>query len=287
MKALADFAAAIEGDPNHAANYYLSRANLQLECENYNACIVDCNAALRINSELASAFRTRGLAYRELGDLPAADKDLSEALRLEPDSPLAALARATVRFDLGNSTQAIADCDTVLTQSPNTARAFTIRGMCKRRLNDLPGALADYTEAIRNSPEYPGTYNLRAAVYYQQSQYQRAIQDHLDALKRDPRNPATFNQLGWIWATAPDPDVRNGRQAKECATRACELTEWQEAGFMDTLAAAHAECGEFDEAVKWQEKARDLVKPEQAIDYDSRVMLYQNGRPHRARPTES
>ena len=112
------------------------------------------------------------------------------------------------------------------------------------------------------------------------------MQDHLDALKRDPRSASTFNQLGWIWATAPDPDVRNGRQAKECATRACELSEWQEPGFLDTLAAACAEVGDFDGAVRWQQKARDLSAPEHAADYDSRVSLYQGGKPYRTRGPE-
>src|SRR5207302_589419 len=92
--------------------------------------------------------------------------------------------------------------------------------------------------------------------------------DHMEALKRDPRSAATFNQLGWVWATCPDPDIRNGERARECATRACELTEWTEPGFLDTLAAACAECGEFDDAVKWQEKA---VPPAAATRRPSRT----------------
>ena len=66
-----------------------------------------------------------------------------------------------------------------------------------------------------------------------------------------PRSAATFNQLGWVWATCPDPDIRNGERARECATRACELTEWTEPGFLDTLAAACAECGLAWERDHW------------------------------------
>ena len=102
-------------------------------------------------------------------------------------------------------------------------------------------------------------YNYRAGVHYARSNYAAAVRDHMEALKRDPRHAGTFNQLAWVWSTCPDPDVRNGQRARECATRACELTEWGEAGFLDTLAAACAECGEFDDAVKWQEKAIELV----------------------------
>jgi serine/threonine-protein kinase len=105
----------------------------------------------------------------------------------------------------------------------------------------------------------------------------------MEALKRDPRHAGTFNQLAWVWSTCPDPDIRNGARARECATRACELTEWGEPGFLDTLAAACAECGEFEDAVKWQEKALELVSddPERAADYQSRLDLYLDRKPAR------
>jgi tetratricopeptide (TPR) repeat protein len=284
--AVADYARAIEGDPDSAAKYLLSRAELMLDCENFNAAIADCTAAVALDETHSGAFQVRGLARRELGDIDAAEADFTAALALNPDAAMARLARATVRFDRGRTADAVADCDAVLELVPTNARALSLRGMARRRQHDFPGALADYTAAIRQTPDTPAIYNLRAAVYYQQAQYAHAVQDHLDALKRDPRSASTFNQLGWIWATAPDPDVRNGRQAVECATRACELSEWQEPGFLDTLAAACAEVGDFEDAVKWQEKARDLSPPELADDYASRVALYEGGKPYRTRGGE-
>jgi serine/threonine-protein kinase len=104
----------------------------------------------------------------------------------------------------------------------------------------------------------------------------------MEALKRDPRHAGTFNQLGWVWSTAPDPDVRNGERARECATRACELTEWGEPGYLDSLAAACAECGEFEDAVKWQEKAIDLLSdPDRIADFNTRLELYHDHKPLR------
>jgi serine/threonine-protein kinase len=159
---------------------------------------------------------------------------------------------------------------------PGIVKAYELRGTARKSLGNLEGALADFNEAVKLAPTAVMPYNFRAEIHYLRQNYSAAVRDHMEALKRDPRHAGTFNQLAWVWSTCPDPDVRNGARARECATRACELTEWSEAGFIDTLAAACAECGEFEEAAKWQEKALALVEgdSEREADYSNRLELY-------------
>ncbi len=283
-KAFADYARALANDPDHAADYRLARAELHLELEDYSDALSDADAAVRLAPDMPLAHHTRGMIHRTMGDAVAAERDFSRALELDSTRMPARLARAAVRLGREQFAEAATDCDEVLKAAPSVGKAYEVRGLARKALGQFDGSLADFNEAVKLAPNSPLGYNLRAGLHYSLGRYAKAIQDHLAALQREPRNAGTFNQLGWIWSTAPDPDVRNGTRAKECATRACELTEWQEASYLDTLAAACAELGEFEDAVKWMEKALALVTADAEDDYRSRLDLYQDEKPVRVNP---
>ena len=210
-------------------------------------------------------------------------QEVAAALERDPKHGPARLGRAVCRFMRKDYAGVVEDCDVAVELLPKLPRVFELRGSAKKALGDIAAAVANFDEAIRLAPQGAMAFNYRAGAHYARKDYAAAARDHLEALKRDPRSAGTFNQLGWVWATCPDPDVRNGPRAKECATRACELTEWGESGFLDTLAAACAECGEYAEAVRWQEKAMALVAGDEAkeADYETRLDLYRRNKPAR------
>jgi tetratricopeptide (TPR) repeat protein len=105
----------------------------------------------------------------------------------------------------------------------------------------------------------------------------------------DPKNPGLLlNNIAWLQATCPRAELRYGAKAVENATKACELTNWENAGYVDTLAAAYAETGDFDLAVKWQKKAIELTAKDESIppdkEFEERLKLYQSGQPCRVTP---
>ncbi len=101
--------------------------------------------------------------------------------------------------------------------------------------------------------------------------------------KASPRSAAGANSLAWLLATHWADPIRDGKAAIELATRACEMTQWKDPLYMDTLAAAYAEAGRFDDAVKWQKKALDLAdklsKP-QLDELKGRLKLYEARKPY-------
>jgi serine/threonine protein kinase/tetratricopeptide (TPR) repeat protein len=133
-------------------------------------------------------------------------------------------------------------------------------------------------------------------LYTIQGRYQEALKLFIQECQRlrrdrDPNDPAIalpLHGLAWLQATYPLDELRNGTEAINNATRACVLTNWEEGSYIDTLAAAYAEAGDFESAIKWQEKAIALVsKPWRHmldVGMKARLELYQNHKPYHASP---
>lgn len=93
--------------------------------------------------------------------------------------------------------------------------------------------------------------------------FSMAVADYEEAFLVSPGNYDVLGERAWLYATALDDRVRDARQALVDAQKACESSSWNDDNYLDTLAAAYAENGIFDEAVKWEKTAIELVEGEQ------------------------
>jgi tetratricopeptide (TPR) repeat protein len=152
----------------------------------------------------------------------------------------------------------------------------------RRERKELDIALGGYNEAIRLNPTDAASYVGRGLAWSDKKEYDRAIADHSEAVGLDPGLAHAYNNRAWLWAACPDARYLDGKRAVESATRACELSEWKHADSIGTLAAAYAEAGDFDAAVKWQAKANALfTDAEEKAKGQERLKLYQERKPYR------
>ena len=115
---------------------------------------------------------------------------------------------------------------------------------------------------------------------------QEAMQHWEQALRSKPDYAETENNLAWLLATLASADGGDPARAVTLAERACELTDNRVAGYLDTLAAAYAAAGRFNEAIATAQKAIELARSagqtQIVNEIETRLELYRAGRAYRA-----
>jgi tetratricopeptide (TPR) repeat protein len=218
------------------------------------------------------------------GALDQAIADYDEAIRLEPRYAWPYVNRGHIRRHKEEYDQAIADFNEANRLEPNSADPLYGRGLTWLRMQRYDQAIADFSEVMRLMPEFASPYVGRGRARKAKQEYDRALADFDEAIRMDSKSHTAYDCRAWLWATCPDARFRDGCQAVESATRACELTRWKEASYLATLAAAYAEAGDFDSAVEWQRKAVGALPPrddQRRKDYESRLRLFLARNPYR------
>jgi protein O-mannosyl-transferase len=121
-----------------------------------------------------------------------------------------------------------------------------------------------------------------AIVLNREGQFDRAAAHFAEAARLNPNDGYVCNNHAMMLASCPDANCRDGKKAVEAATRACELTRWKNPDFLDTLAAAYAETGDFDAAIKWETTAIEILTDERSREtFHTRLVLYEARKPYR------
>lgn len=174
-----------------------------------------------------------------------------EALRIKPDEAPARDNLGSALAKQGRNDEAIAQFELAVQCEPNSYSAHNNWGALLARLGRHDEALAHFREALRLAPDFS------------------------DAL----------NSLAWLLATHPDPAIRNAHEAVQLAEKSSQLTGYEDPAVLDTLAAAYAEAGRFDDAIRTAAKAIDEARASAddslADDVGARLELYRTGKPYR------
>jgi tetratricopeptide (TPR) repeat protein len=179
----------------------------------------------------------------------------------------------------GQYDQAISDYTKAIEINPKYGLAYYNRGIAHNNKGQYDQVISDYTKALEINPKFAEAYNNRGNAYNKKGQYDEAILDYNKAMEINPRDAMPYNALAWLLATAKELRIRNGEKAVEFALKACELSDWKNPNYLDTLAAAYARLDDFSNAIKWQEKALESPKLPDRTDAQQRLILYREHKP--------
>ena len=311
-----DLEAAIEADPEDASLQEALGLALMMD-EKLDAAQEAFDRALKLDPDSASALLQRARLRAVRGDRPEAISDLDKAIRIAPDEAMPLVLRARIHQQAGDSEQAAADLERVLEKHPDHPAALELRGLMAAERNDYPAAIRDFRKLVSQQQDDAVLMGQLAMLYLGAKQPRQAIKrfsralelddksfasrrgrsdaeisigDHAaaladleKALELQPDESGVLNNLAWLLATSPDESIRDGKRAIELATKACEGTQWKQAHIISTLAAAHAEGGDFASARKYSEQAVDTgdTSPEVKKQLEGELASYVAEKPWR------
>ncbi len=159
------------------------------------------------------------------GNWESALRGVNELLRSDAKFFPAYFIRAEIYMDQRKWAAAVADCDAGLKLEPHFIDLAIMRAISNRALRKYAASIAELDHVIAIHPT------------------------RLSILSW------AFDQRAWLRATCPDAAFRDGQKAIADAKRACAIMKWSDANTLDTLAAAYAEAGDFDSAIKYVQQA--------------------------------
>jgi Tfp pilus assembly protein PilF len=187
----------------------------------------------------------------------------------------AAFRSAVADLIAGRLSSALENLERCLACDPDFAPAHSIRAAVHLRQGLLEEALQDINRALELRPEETGDLHNRAVIWTALERYEHAIEDYEAVLRIDPGSAGTLNNLAWVLVTAKNPRVRDGPRALAYALEAVRRGDTP--AWLDTLAAAYAECRDFASAVSCEEEAYRRSRPPNEV-FRSRLSAYRKGR---------
>jgi len=315
-QAEAFFSNQIQANPKNAFAF-LMRGVVRLENEDLDHALADFDESLKLDQNSAPALIARASLWLWKGRLDQAIADATRAIELNPRNAYAFVERGVFYYDMKQYDKALHDFDAAVERGFKGAVIEIGRGMIDLQKGDLKKAQAEFYQALRIDPKHPDAYCGSASIYMMRGdtkralkvldqaveldpqsadshgnraiillsigKYDKALEDLDDVLRVAPSSVRAHRERAWILATCPVDKIRNGEEAMKSAAKACELTGWNEPHALMTLAAACSEAGDFDGAVKWQQKAIELLsdKAPEKREYRKTLERYQGKKPYR------
>jgi Flp pilus assembly protein TadD len=216
-------------------------------------------AALQEAPASPEAFLGLGVTFERQGKHEEALEQFLAAARVAPTHAQAHNYIGLIYMQRGKTKEALEEFTKAVSYDPGLATAHSNLGAALAATGRLEEAEFQVRAALERDPGNPLAHFGLANILSSRGRRDEAAFEYEASLNLNPRNPAALNDLAWLRAAASDARLRNGTEAVKLAEQACQLTAFREPLLIGTLAAAYAEAGRFEDAVKTGERAKALA----------------------------
>ena len=241
--------------------------------------------ALKLAPDLPEAHYNMGVALAGRGQTDLALTHYSQAVRIRPDYAHARYNLARLLMDRDQTDQAIVHLEEAVRAMPDYADAHHALGLALADQGQLDRAVDHFSQAVRVLPSHAEAHYHLANALLRQGKTRPAVLQYSATLGANPHHAGAMRALAWFLATSAEDRFRNGARALRLAQRACQLTGQDDPEYLDALAAAYAETGQFSPAVatarRAVQRARLQGRTNLASQVEARLKLYQLRQPFR------
>lgn len=266
------------------------RGESRAEAGDEEQALADFERAIELDATRWKAIHNRGVSRAMQGDYEGAMADFNRAIELNSRHAHAWFNRGELHSAQANWNAALNDYNQALQLDRNDAATLVSRGYAYYRRGQSDQALNDYNQAVRIDARNASARVQRGMVLAEMGRLAEASTDLQAAIELDGEMPEAYLAAAWLMATSSDQRYRDAERALQAANRAMELGGDTSYRFPDTLAAAHANAGQYAEAAAIQQRAIELAGSEAAQvqqELKKRLELYEQNQPYRESPRQA
>lgn len=260
-----------------------------------------------------------GSMHAQRGRYTDAREEFEKAIEINPAKPSARANLGLLLLREGKKDEAIALLKEVVSNNPNFVEGYTNLASAHLANNDSAAALTVLRDGVAKNPNAAGLQKqlidglvkekrigeaeselqaiiarrpddlaakrALARIYFDRDQYDGALPLFREIMTKAPDDLETANNLAWFLAVHPNQDVRSPAEAVSLAERVFREETSQKPTTLDTLAAAYASAGRYDDAVAMAklgiELAGNIGDQAEQEKIKRRLDLYARGQPFR------
>jgi tetratricopeptide (TPR) repeat protein/CHAT domain-containing protein len=262
------FSKAIGINRNYAKAYAFRALVYAYQPDSFQLVLDDCKRALKLDKNIADAYKALGKAYRDHGDFDLSIANYTKAIDINPDDYASYNARGNVYLDKGDPDTAIINFNHALQIMPDYSGTYYYLGIAYTVKGELDLAIEYFTIRIQNSPDFSYAYSARGDVYHKKGELDRAISDHTQSLHIDPHNAHFYILRGSVYLDKGEFDL-----AIADNTQALQIIPNYAVAY-NNRGRAYTEKGAWDLAIADLTKGL-LITPD-AKAYSNRAVAYEN-----------